>query len=136
MIARSSTSGESHWEEQGRDALLKAGDRNKLVHALNSRAGDLECKGLKAAFEESIAVYNRPQGDQGYDNTGGAMSYVSIWQPHAPPGFPPTPANLINPFGAFYRPIVTHRSPFTTYGPVQGVNYAVSFWFYRTVFQR
>lgn len=108
---------------------LKASERAKLINALELHSDAAGCGAMKSAFDEAIAVYNRPQGDQRGDNTEGVMAYVSVWSPNAPPGFRATRANLVNPLNAFYAPVETSTKPVTTFGVAGGKTDAVSFGF-------
>ncbi|MBI2804266.1 MAG: hypothetical protein HYX68_04690 [Planctomycetes bacterium] len=126
MILKSSSARDSHWiEEKGR-VYLKANETSQLKNLLNSSPDSDRCGAFINSVQISIDVYN----DRSDDPTRGAVSYISLWYPNSPPGFPANPINLTNPFGAFFPPNLTMGIGPFFWGVVGGQSYGLSFLFY------
>jgi hypothetical protein len=126
LILKSSASSDSHWEERAGRVWLKSIERGKLVRTLNSDPDSGVCDAFIRSMQVSAEVY----GNRSQDPTRGALSYISLWWPTSPPGYPPTPGNLSNPFGAFYTPFLTMTIDYRLWGTIRGTDYYLGFYFY------
>jgi len=127
LILRSSSARDSHWTEERGRVFLKEKETAQLKTLLNGSPDAKECGAFISSLQVSIDVYN----DRSDDPTGGSLSYISLWYPANPPGFPANPANLSNPFGAYFTPYLGLLIDYGFWGTVRGNDYYLGFWFYK-----